>query len=56
MQVNIKNLIDDAQCYDTVRKLRWPEGMQAHFVIPDVLSEEGLMKRNQPDNAMVQGL
>ena len=26
MQVNIKNLVDDAQCYDTVRELRWPEG------------------------------
>ena len=26
MQVNIKDLIDDAQCYDTVRELRWPEG------------------------------
>lgn len=28
MQVNIKNLIDDAQCYDTVRKLRWAGGIQ----------------------------
>jgi len=28
MQVNIKNLVDDAQCYDTVRELRWPEGRQ----------------------------
>jgi transposase-like protein len=28
MQVNIKNLVDDAQCYDTVRELRGPEGRQ----------------------------
>ncbi|MGD9827071.1 transposase, partial [Desulfobacter sp.] len=28
IQVNIKTLIDDAQCYDTVRELRWPEGCQ----------------------------
>ena len=28
MQVNIKNLIDDAQCYDTVRELRWAKGTQ----------------------------
>ena len=28
MKVNIKNLMDDAQCYDTVRELRWPEGRQ----------------------------
>jgi transposase-like protein len=25
--VNITNLIDDAQCYQTVRELRWPEGV-----------------------------
>ena len=24
MQVNIKRLIDDVQCYETVRNLRWP--------------------------------
>ena len=28
MQVNIKNLIDDAQGYQTVRELRWPDGVQ----------------------------
>ena len=27
MQVNIKNLIDDVQCYQTVRALRWPDGI-----------------------------
>ena len=27
MQVNIRNLIDDAQCYQTVRELRWPDGV-----------------------------
>src|SRR6266849_9172404 len=27
VQVNIKNLIDDVQCYQTVRELRWPEGV-----------------------------
>jgi transposase-like protein len=26
VQVNIKNLIDDVQCYQTVRDLRWPDG------------------------------
>lgn len=31
MQVNIKKLIDDAQCYDTVRELRWPEGRRCPF-------------------------
>ena len=27
MQVNIKTLIDDGQCYQTVRDLRWPDGV-----------------------------
>jgi transposase-like protein len=27
VQVNIKNLIDDMQCYQTVRDLRWPGGV-----------------------------
>ena len=26
MQVNFKNLVDDGQCYQTVRELRWPDG------------------------------
>ena len=27
VQLNIKNLSDDGQCYQTVRKLRWPNGV-----------------------------
>jgi len=27
LQVNIKNLVDDVQCYQTVRELRWPDGV-----------------------------
>ena len=27
MQVNITHLIDEAQCYETVRELRWPDGV-----------------------------
>ena len=27
MQVNITNLVDDVQCYQTVRELRWPDGV-----------------------------
>ena len=33
MFVNITNLIDDAQCYDTVRELRWPEGRECAFCL-----------------------
>jgi transposase-like protein len=28
VQVNIKNLIDDVRCYQTVRDLRWPDGVE----------------------------
>jgi transposase-like protein len=27
MPVNIKRLIDDGRCYQTVRALRWPDGV-----------------------------
>jgi hypothetical protein len=30
--INLQNLIDDAKCYETVRELRWPEGVRcSHF-------------------------
>jgi transposase-like protein len=28
LQVNIKKLIDEVQCYQTVRELRWPDGVE----------------------------
>src|SRR5215475_14230378 len=28
VQVNLTKLIDDVQCYQTVRELRWPDGVQ----------------------------
>jgi Transposase zinc-ribbon domain len=28
VQINITNLIDDGQCYQTVRGLRWPDGVK----------------------------
>ena len=27
LQINITSLIDDVQCYQTVRELRWPDGI-----------------------------
>ena len=32
VQVNIKNLIDDVQCYQTVRELRWPDGIDVSIL------------------------
>jgi hypothetical protein len=28
MMLNIQNLIDDAKCYESVRSLRWPDGVR----------------------------
>ena len=44
MQVNIKNLIDDVQCYQTVRELRWPDGV----VCPSCESQQ-VIKRGFDD-------
>ena len=44
MQVNITNLIDDVQCYQTVRELRWPDGVTC----PSCESQE-VMKRGFDD-------
>lgn len=44
MQINIKGLIDDAQCYATVRELRWPEGIQCPFC-----ASKGVIRRGFDD-------
>jgi len=31
MELRIQNLIDDARCYEAVRKLRWPTGVQCAY-------------------------
>ena len=44
MQVNITHLIDDVQCYQTVRALRWPDGVRC----PSCESQD-VMKRGFDD-------
>jgi transposase-like protein len=44
VQVNIKRLIDAAQCYETVRALRWPDGIAC----PSCQSKQ-VMKRSFDD-------
>ena len=44
MQVNITKLIDDVQCYQTVRELRWPDGVQC----PSCASQR-VIKRGSDD-------
>ena len=41
MQVNIKHLIDDGQCYQTVRALRWPQGVACPSCQPTQASKRG---------------
>ena len=52
MQVNIKNLIAEAQCYDSVRELRWPEGRQCPFCDAKRVIKRGLMRTNLPVSVM----
>jgi transposase-like protein len=40
MMVNIQNLIDDAKCFETVRQMRWPEGLRCpHCDSPQVTKQ-----------------
>jgi hypothetical protein len=49
LQVNIKNLIDDGQCYQTIRELRWPEGIEC----PSCQSKH-VMKRGFDDKELAR--
>src|SRR5512146_1135942 len=38
--VNIQDLIDDAKCYETIRALRWPDGVTCpHCGSPSVIKD-----------------
>lgn len=40
MVVNLQNLVDDAKCFETVRQLRWPEGVACpHCSSRDVIGQ-----------------
>ena len=52
MQINIKNLIDDIQCYETVRKLRWPDGTECPFCNSKHVINEALMIKSRRVNVM----
>jgi transposase-like protein len=46
--INIQDLIDDAKCYETVRGLRWPEGVECPHCGSAEISKRGHDER-QPD-------
>ena len=52
MQVNIKKLTDNAQCYATVRQLRWPEGTQCPFCNSKRVIKRASTIKNLPDSVM----
>ena len=41
MQVNIKKLVDNVQCYQTVRELRWPDGVTCPSCASKQVSKRG---------------
>ena len=41
MQVNITKLVEDVQCYQTVRALRWPDGVQCPSCESQHVSKRG---------------
>jgi transposase-like protein len=39
--INLQNLIDDAKCYETVRALRWPEGVRCPHCASSQVTKPG---------------
>ncbi len=53
LQVNITNLIDDVQCYQTVRELRWPDGITCPSCQSTQVIKRGLVVySNSADNSI----
>jgi transposase len=39
--VNIRDLIDDAKCFQTVREMRWPDGVECPFCASRDVTKDG---------------
>ena len=39
--INLQFLVDDAKCFDTVRRLRWPEGVRCARCGSDQVARDG---------------
>jgi len=39
--INIQDLIEDANCYRKVRKLRWPQGVRCPFCGSEYILKQG---------------
>jgi transposase-like protein len=45
--INLQFLVDDAKCFDTVRRLRWPEGVRCARCGSDKVARDGHDDRQQ---------
>src|SRR5436305_8066876 len=45
--INIQRLIDDAKCYETVRALRWPDGVKCAECGSEEISKRGRDERQK---------
>lgn len=41
MMINLQSLLDDAKCYETVRQLRWPEGVRCPHCGVATITKQG---------------
>ena len=39
--INLQDLLDDAKCYDTLRQLRWPEGVRCPHCAASRITKQG---------------
>lgn len=39
--INIQNLLDDSKCYETVRELRWPGGVECPHCHSNAITKQG---------------
>ena len=56
MLVNILGIIDDAKCYETVRQLRWPDGVRCPHCDSDQVIKQGRDETQPAGSATRAGL
>ena len=39
--INLQSLVDEAKCFDMVRRLRWPEGVRCPICESDKVARHG---------------
>ena len=49
--INLQNLLDDAKCYETVRRLRWPVGVRCPHCDAAAITSRGGTPPNRHDGS-----